>query len=76
MSIVCILPDNFPSSESSEIEKEVRKAMMEEDSDKDGADTDEEEFSPKRPAKVSPPAKKTSKPVSVQVVRTKKISVA
>ena len=50
--------------------------MMEEDSDKDGADTDEEEFSPKRPAKVSPPAKKTSKPVSVQVVRKKKISVA
>ena len=48
---------------------------MEEDGDEDGGSTDEEEFSPKRPAKVSPPGKK-SKPVSQRVVQKKKISSA
>jgi hypothetical protein len=49
--------------------------MMEEDDENDGIDTDEEEFSPKRPAKVSPPTK-ASRPVNRRVVQTKKISSA
>jgi len=79
---LCLETKKNPCTHNREMENEVRKVMMEvdreeeDDQDEDSFDTDEEEFSPKRPAGVSPPGKgrisKKLTAVAVRVVEPKK----